>query len=76
MLSVPYSDFSRVYKAVMGNESDYIHSQQEQQARYAYGKDYNFNPKIFKMYGYCPLECDECIETMEFNKEIMSGVFS
>lgn len=75
VLKVPYDEFTSVYKTLL-NKSDYIHSLSEEQARYAYSGTRVFNPKVFKMLGECPMDCTECIDTMEMWNDVLGGVLT
>lgn len=74
VLLVPYSKFTAVFRALIGNKADYEHSIGEQQGRYAYGKNTSFNPKIFKMLGECPHDCTDCIDRMKDTEDILEGL--
>lgn len=75
VLLVPYSEFSCVYKAILGNSRDYNHSILEGQPRSAYSRNTRFRPILFKKYGYCPKNCTRCEERMKENREMMSCLF-
>jgi len=75
IMRVPYSDFTRVYKAIIGNGRDFEHSLGEQQARYGYMYDTHFNPTIFKMYGLCREDCNECLEQKAEYDKLLDGLF-
>lgn len=74
VLLVPYSEFATVFHALIGNDVDYAHSIGEQQGRYAYGRGTNFNPKIFKMLGECPHDCNDCVDRMNEINDILDGI--
>jgi hypothetical protein len=74
VMNVPYSEITTVFHALIGDKRDFQHSIAEQQARYAYSAHTKFNPKIFKMFGYCPGSCSACTDMIDENSSIIEGV--
>ena len=61
-------DSIRILVALLGNEG--IHSAIEGQARHVFGSKKQFNPEwLLKQLGYCPLDCNKCMNYKNIVKE-------
>jgi len=59
IVKIDFPDCVKVMVSLLGNEG--MHSAIEGQAKYAYRGGWIFNPDKLKGLGYCPFDCNKCL---------------